>query len=71
MDGQTVTIGLPYEPVGGEYERQLAEIPRLLTDPGHRGIAIARARWIAGVIEQIYSSAYDRQLAIPASRGRS
>jgi oxidoreductase len=66
--GETVTIGLPYDPVGGEYERQLAEFPRLLTDPGYRGIAIARARWIAGVIDQIYNSAYDNRMAIAAMR---
>jgi oxidoreductase len=53
-DGNQTVVPVPEEPVGSEYSRQLDEIPALLTQPGHRGAAITRARWIAGVIESVY-----------------
>ncbi len=54
-DGDLSVVPVPEEPVGSEYSRQLDEIPALLTQPGQRGAAISRARWIAGVVESIYN----------------
>lgn len=45
------------EPIGMEYDRQLAELPALLTEPASHGGAVRDARWAIDVIERIYASA--------------
>lgn len=60
QDGVTDHHEVPDEPVGAEYDRQLDQIPGLLTDPASRGRAIQEARRTVGVIEGVYRSARSR-----------
>lgn len=67
-DGETVELPVPAEPIGAEYDHQLAELPSLLADPGAHGRAAADAARTVGVIERIYRSARPTHAAqaIPA-----
>lgn len=56
VDGVTMLRSVG-EPVGAEYDRQLAELPALLADPSSRGLAIADTRRTIDVIERLYLSA--------------
>jgi oxidoreductase len=56
VDGVTMTRSVG-EPIGQEYDRQLAEIPGLLTESGSPGAAIEETRRTIEVIERIYLSA--------------
>nr|ACF35451.1 MbcD [Actinosynnema pretiosum subsp. pretiosum] len=56
-DGRTTPVELPAEPVGAEYDAQLASLPTRLADPATRGEAASGARWIAGAIERVYRAA--------------
>lgn len=54
------------EPVGIEYDRLLADLPRRLADPASRGLAIREATRTIDAFERMYSSARDS-----SARGRS
>jgi oxidoreductase len=56
VDGVTDTRAVG-EPIGAEYDRQLAELPDVLADPAARGAAIAEARRTIDVIERLYRTA--------------
>ncbi|AGL16401.1 Gfo/Idh/MocA family protein [Actinoplanes sp. N902-109] len=56
-DGVTSAVPFPAEPVGAEYDRQVAALAGLLADPDRRGRAVADARWTVRVIERVYASA--------------
>jgi oxidoreductase len=56
--GQTTEVEVPAEPVGAEYDRQLADLPGLLADPASRGRAIDDAARTIGVIDRVYRSAW-------------
>ncbi|WP_410631075.1 Gfo/Idh/MocA family protein [Amycolatopsis sp. cmx-4-83] len=66
--GETVEVPLPDEPIGAEYDRQLAGLPARLADPAARGAAIAETRRSIGVIERIYASAYTARTALAGRR---
>jgi oxidoreductase len=55
--GETVSEPVVDEPVGQEYDRQLAALPGLLADPANKGRAVEEARWTIDVIHRIYDSA--------------
>ncbi|WP_049578293.1 Gfo/Idh/MocA family protein [Streptomyces sp. SBT349] len=57
MDGETHPVAVPTEPVGAEYDRQLAALPAQLRDPAGPGRAIAEVRRTIGAIERVYASA--------------
>ncbi|MEU9448689.1 Gfo/Idh/MocA family oxidoreductase [Streptomyces sp. NPDC048277] len=59
-DGATSTVPLAAEPVGAEYDRQVAALTPLLADPASRGRAMDDARWTVRVIERVYASAQGR-----------
>jgi oxidoreductase len=69
-DGDATEIPLPDEPIGTEYDRQIAALPALLSDPGERGRAVAEARRTIDVVERIYASARWSHRA-PATRSPS
>nr|ATY46603.1 oxidoreductase [Micromonospora sp. HK160111] len=54
--GVTETVAVEPEPVGAEYEHQLARLPELLADPANRGRAISEAHRSVDVIERLYAS---------------
>ena len=56
VDGVTMLRSVG-EPVGAEYDRQLAELPAMLADPASRGLAIGETRRTVDVIERLYLSA--------------
>ncbi|MEU4564009.1 Gfo/Idh/MocA family oxidoreductase [Actinoplanes sp. NPDC023936] len=60
-NGVTEEVPLPDEPIGSEYDRQLAELPALLAAPHARGQAAEEARRTIGVIERFYDSARTRR----------
>lgn len=53
--GRTESVPLPSEPVGAEYDRQLADLPRLLADRGTRGRAVAEAGPVLRALEALYA----------------
>jgi oxidoreductase len=55
--GVAAPVDLAVEPIGTEYDRQLAALPGLLRDPGNRGRAIGDTTRTIGAIERIYASA--------------
>ncbi|MER7275001.1 Gfo/Idh/MocA family oxidoreductase [Dactylosporangium sp. NPDC000244] len=55
--GEAAPVALPAEPIGTEYDRQLAALPALLADPGNRGRAIDETTRTIAAIERIYASA--------------
>jgi oxidoreductase len=59
-DGATSATPFADEPIGTEYDRQVATLPALLADPASRGRAVDDARWTVRVIERIYASALGR-----------
>jgi 3-amino-5-hydroxybenzoic acid synthesis related protein len=63
--GQETVVPVPREPVGAEYDRLLDDLPRLLTDPAARGVAIREAARNVDAIERLYES------ATPAQRRRA
>lgn len=56
-DGLVNEIPLPEDPIGVEYDRQIAELPRLLADPHAQGMAVDEARRAVDVVERVYASA--------------
>jgi oxidoreductase len=56
LEGVTVVKSVA-EPIGLEYERQLAELPAQLRDPAAKGVAIADTRRTIDVIERLYRTA--------------
>ncbi|MFG1799488.1 Gfo/Idh/MocA family protein [Micromonospora carbonacea] len=73
-DGETVTLPLPAEPIGAEYDRQLDALPDLLTAPASRGAAVAEAHRTIDIIERIYRTARptepEREHALAGQRDR-
>ena len=69
-DGDATEVPLPDEPIGAEYDRQIAALPALLSDPAERGRAVAEARRTIDVVERIYASARWSH-RVPATRSRS
>lgn len=65
-DGVSTAVPLPAEPIGAEYDRQVAALPSLLADPANRGRASSDARWTVRVIERLYESAL-RRTTCPAA----
>ncbi|MEV8505693.1 Gfo/Idh/MocA family oxidoreductase [Actinoplanes sp. NPDC051475] len=55
--GQVGEVAVPVEPIGIEYDRQLDDIQRRLSDPSSPGCAIAGVRRIVATIEAMYASA--------------
>jgi oxidoreductase len=55
--GATDVMPLDPEPVGIEYDRQVAALPALVAAPAQRGVAVAAARATVDVIERAYASA--------------
>jgi oxidoreductase len=56
LDGVTMVTSVG-EPIGQEYERQLAELPAMLADPRSKGMAIDDTRRTIDVIERLYRTA--------------
>jgi oxidoreductase len=56
VDGVT-TVTSVGEPIGQEYEQQLAELPAILADPSSKGHALEDTRRTIDVIERLYRSA--------------
>ncbi|MFI2666531.1 Gfo/Idh/MocA family protein [Micromonospora carbonacea] len=73
-DGRTVTLPLPTEPIGAEYDRQLDALPGLLAAPASRGAAVAEAHRTIDIIERIYRTARptepEREHALAGQRDR-
>jgi oxidoreductase len=55
-DGRQISLDLPEEPVGAEYDRQLDDLLKLLADPT-AGQAVAEAQRTIGLIERMYDTA--------------
>jgi oxidoreductase len=66
--GGTRAVPLADEPIGGEYRRQLDDLPAMLADPDQLGRAIIEARPTIAAIERIYDSARLARPAIPMAR---
>jgi oxidoreductase len=56
-DGAVSEVPLPQEPIGIEYDRQVAELPRLLADPREQGTAVDEALRAVDIVERVYASA--------------
>jgi len=65
VDGVT-TVTSVGEPIGQEYERQLAELPAVLADRRSKGLAVEDTRRTISVIERLYRSASNDE---PAAAG--
>ncbi|WP_446033981.1 Gfo/Idh/MocA family protein [Streptomyces olivaceus] len=59
-DGASEAVPFAAEPVGAEYDRQVAALTALLADPASRGRAVDDARWTVRLIERLYASARGR-----------
>ncbi|HEX5406046.1 MAG TPA: Gfo/Idh/MocA family oxidoreductase [Pseudonocardiaceae bacterium] len=56
-DGDTIALPVPDEPIGAEYDRQLAELPALLAEQAVAPNMIDNVRGTVAVVERIYESA--------------
>jgi oxidoreductase len=66
-DSDVVRLPLPDEPIGVEYDRQIASLPVLLADPNERGRAVEEARRTVEMVERVYASAH-RTRGAPVTR---